>query len=111
MSITEQLLATAKTQGIGDQQGSLTLPSSRLLRYNMSNLEWLVCNIYYHKEMLEKLIACEGERSIFTRKCLVASFNLLEVDARIVEVLEEMWCEGDDVDDLARARARVRFGK
>ena len=32
-----------------------------------------------------------------------------ECDFRIVEVPEEMWCEVDDADDLARARAR--FGE
>ena len=34
---------------------------------------------------------------------------MLECDFRIVEVPEEMWCEVDDADDLARARAR--FGE
>ena len=138
----------------------------------------LECDIYYHKEMLERLIAGEGECSIlvspfnpdtmdgsvirvdgdkalelilgkwqgadfdysstrktvnmyrFTKgfaakymplikwyvenlgensyyeKVLGSLMYLRECDMRIVEVPEEMWCEVDDADDLARARAR-----
>ncbi len=141
----------------------------------------LECDIYYHKEMLEKLMAGQGECSIlvspfnpetmdgtvirvdgdkacelilgkwqgenfdysdtrktvnmyrFTRafaakymplikwyvenmgeqsyyeKVLGSLMYLRECDMRVVEVPEEMWCEVDDADDLARARAR--FGE
>lgn len=141
----------------------------------------LECDIYYHKEMLEKLLAGQGECSIlvspfnpetmdgsvirvegdkalelilgkwqgdgfdysdtrktvnmyrftkgFTRKYLPlirwyvenmgeqsyyekvlgSLMYLKECDMRIVEVPEEMWCEVDDAEDLARARAR--FGE
>lgn len=141
----------------------------------------LECDIYYHREMLEPLIAGEGECSIlvspfnpatmdgtvirvdgdkacelilgkwqgagfdyadtrktvnmyrFTKdfaakymplikwyvenmgeqsyyeKVLGSLMYLRECDMRVVEVPEEMWCEIDDADDLARARAR--FGE
>ena len=141
----------------------------------------LECDIYYHKEMLEALMAGEGECSIlvspfnpetmdgsvirvdgdkalelvlgkwqgthfdysstrktvnmyrFTKKFTVKYISLIkwyvelmgeqsyyekvlgslmylrECDMRVVEVPEDMWCEVDDADDLARARAR--FGK
>lgn len=145
------------------------------------NMLMLECDIYYHKEMLEKLIAGKGDCSIlvspfnpstmdgsvisvdedkalelilgkwqgedfdysatrktvnmyrFTKefalkymqlvkwyvenmgensyyeKVLGSLMYLKECDMRIVEVPEEMWCEIDDADDLARARER--FGK
>ena len=141
----------------------------------------LECDIYYHKEMLEKLMNGEGECSIlvspfnpetmdgsvirvekdkalelilgkwqgddfaysqtrktvnmyrFTKsfaakymplikwyvenmgeqsyyeKVLGSLLYLRECDVRIVEVPESMWCEVDDAEDLARARAR--FGE
>ena len=142
----------------------------------------LECDIYYHKEMLERLIAGEGEcsslvspfnpdtmdgtvirvegdRAIelilgkwqgddfdysstrktvnmyrFTKEFVRRKYMPLvrwyvesmgensyyekvlgslmfyrECDMRVVEVPEEMWCEVDDADDLARARAR--FGE
>lgn len=141
----------------------------------------LECDIYYHKEMLEKLMKGEGECSIlvspfnpetmdgsvirvekdkalelilgkwqgddfdysqtrktvnmyrFTKsfaakymplikwyvenmgeqsyyeKVLGSLLYLRECDVRIVEVPESMWCEVDDAEDLARARAR--FGE
>ncbi len=46
-----------------------------------------------------------GEQSYY-EKVLGSLIYLRECDARIVEVPEEMWCEVDDMDDLARARAR-----
>lgn len=141
----------------------------------------LECDIYYHKEMLEKLMKGQGECSIlvspfnpatmdgtvirvnmdraeelilgkwqdanfdysdmrktvnmyrFTKefakrylrlikwyvenmgknsyyeKVLGSLMYLRECDIRVVEVPEEMWCEIDDADDLARAKAR--FGE
>ena len=141
----------------------------------------LECDIYYHKEMLERLMAGQGECSIlvspfnpqtmdgsvihvegdkalelilgkwqepdfdysqtrktvnmyrFTKgftekymplirwyvnnmgensyyeKVLGSLMYLRECDMRIVEVPEEMWCEVDDADDLARAR--MKFGE
>lgn len=49
-----------------------------------------------------------GEDSYY-EKVLGSLLFLKEFDVRIVEVPEEMWCEIDDADDLARARER--FGK
>ena len=49
-----------------------------------------------------------GEQSYY-EKVLGSMLYLKEVDARIVEVPEDMWCEIDDSDDLARARSR--FGE
>lgn len=60
----------------------------------MSLIKWYVENM--------------GEQSYY-EKSLGSLMYLRECDMRIVEVPEEMWCEIDDADDLARARAR--FGK
>lgn len=49
-----------------------------------------------------------GENSYY-EKILGSLLYLQEVDAHIVEVPEEMWCEVDDEDDLRRARER--FGR
>lgn len=46
-----------------------------------------------------------GEQS-FYEKVLGCLLYLREVDARIVEVPENMWCEVDDADDLNRTRSR-----
>ena len=46
-----------------------------------------------------------GENSYY-EKILGSLLYLRECDAHIVEVPEEMWCEVDDADDLARARKR-----
>lgn len=46
-----------------------------------------------------------GEQSYY-EKVLGSLMYLRECDMRIVEVPEDMWCEVDDADDLARARAR-----
>ena len=46
-----------------------------------------------------------GEQSYY-EKVLGSLMYLRECDMRIVEVPEEMWCEVDNADDLARARAR-----
>lgn len=141
----------------------------------------LECDIYYHKELLKRLLAGEGECSIlvspfnpktmdgsvirvdgnkavelilgkwqgpgfdysntrktvnmyrfkkefvakymplikwyvdnvgeqcFYEKILGCLMYLRECDMRVVEVPEDDWCEVDDADDLARARAK--FGK
>ena len=127
----------------------------------------LECDIYYHKEMIERLLEGKGECSIlvspfnpatmdgsvirvddfdyaptrktvnmykfeknfvknkymplirwyvesmgensYYEKVLGSLMYYRECDFRIVEVPEEMWCEVDDADDLARARAR--FGE
>lgn len=60
----------------------------------MSLIKWYVENI--------------GENSYY-EKVLGSLLYLRECDMRIVEVPEEMWCEVDDANDLARARAR--FGE
>ncbi len=49
-----------------------------------------------------------GEQSYY-EKVLGSLMYLRECDFRIVEVPETMWCEIDDAEDLARARAR--FGE
>lgn len=49
-----------------------------------------------------------GEESYY-EKVLGSLIYLRECDVKVVEVPEEMWCEVDDVDDLARAR--VMFEK
>ena len=49
-----------------------------------------------------------GENSYY-EKVLGSLLYYRECDVHIVEVSEEMWCEIDDTDDLARARAR--FGE
>lgn len=49
-----------------------------------------------------------GKQSYY-EKVLGSLLYLRECDVRIVEVPEEMWCEIDDDDDLARARER--FGE
>lgn len=49
-----------------------------------------------------------GEQSYY-EKVLGSLIYLRECDIRVVEVPEEMWCEVDDADDLARAR--MRFGE
>ena len=128
----------------------------------------LECDIYYHKEMIEKLlqetmdgsvIRVDGDKALelilgkwqgedfdyaptrktvnmykfakdfvknkymplirwyvesmgensYYEKVLGSLMYYRECDFRIVEVPEEMWCEVDDADDLARARAR--FGE
>ena len=46
-----------------------------------------------------------GEQSYY-EKVLGSLMYLRECDIRIVEVPEDRWCEVDDADDLARARAR-----
>lgn len=56
----------------------------------MSMIKWYVENI--------------GEQSYY-EKVLGSLLFLRETDARIVEVSEDMWCEIDDAEDLARARA------
>ena len=53
-------------------------------------------------------VECMGENSYY-EKVLGSLMYYRECDFRIVEVPEEMWCEVDDADDLARARAR--FGE
>ena len=50
-----------------------------------------------------------GEQSYY-EKVLGSLLYLREVDARIVEIPEDMWCEIDDADDLARARSRFGGG-
>jgi len=64
-----------------------------LARY-MALIKWYVENM--------------GEQSYY-EKVLGSLLYLRECDMRVVEVPEEMWCEVDDADDLARARAR--FGE
>ena len=51
-----------------------------------------------------------GEQSYY-EKVLGSLMYLRECDMRIVEVPEDMWCEIDDADDLARARARFEAVK
>lgn len=46
-----------------------------------------------------------GENSYY-EKVLGMLLYLQEVDAKVVEVPENMWCEVDDQEDLARARAQ-----
>ena len=46
-----------------------------------------------------------GENSYY-EKVLGSLMFYRECDMRVVEVPEEMWCEVDDAEDLARARAR-----
>ena len=46
-----------------------------------------------------------GEQSYY-EKVLGSLMYLRECDMRIVEVSEDMWCEIDDANDLARARAK-----
>ena len=46
-----------------------------------------------------------GEQSYY-EKVLGSLIYLRECDVRVVEVPESMWCEVDDAEDLARARAR-----
>lgn len=53
-------------------------------------------------------VECMGENSYY-EKVLGSLLYLREFDVRTVEVPEDMWCEIDDADDLARARAR--FGE
>ena len=53
-------------------------------------------------------VECMGENSYY-EKVLGSLMYYRECDFRIVEVPEEMWCEVDDAQDLARARAR--FGE
>ncbi len=53
-------------------------------------------------------VRCMGENSYY-EKVLGSLMYYRECDMRVVEVPEEMWCEVDDAEDLARARAR--FGK
>lgn len=57
----------------------------------MPLIKWYVTNV--------------GEQSYY-EKVLGMIVFLKEADIRVVEVPEEMWCEIDDADDLARARAR-----
>ena len=58
--------------------------------------------------MIKWYVENMGEQSYY-EKVLGSLMYLRECDMRIVEVPEEMWCEVDDADDLARARAR--FGE
>ena len=47
-----------------------------------------------------------GENSYY-EKVLGSLIYYRECDIRVVEVPEEIWCEIDDVEDMARARQRV----
>ena len=47
--------------------------------------------------------------AFYILEVLGSMLYLKEIDARIVEVPEDTWCEIDDADDLARARSR--FGE
>lgn len=57
----------------------------------MPLIEWYIDNI--------------GENSYY-EKVLGSLMYLRECDIRIVEVSEDMWCEVDDAEDLARAREK-----
>ena len=50
-----------------------------------------------------------GENSYY-EKVLGSLLYYREIDARIVEVPEDMWCEIDDITDLERARKRFETG-
>ena len=58
--------------------------------------------------LIQWYVANMGEQSYY-EKVLGSLIYLRECDIRVVEVPEEMWCEVDDENDLARARER--FGK
>lgn len=62
----------------------------------MSLIKWYVENM--------------GEQSYY-EKVLGSMLYLREIDARIAEVPEEMWCEIDDIEDLARARRKFEQSK
>ena len=48
-----------------------------------------------------------GEQSYY-EKVLGSMLYLREIDVRVVEVPEEMWCEIDNIEDLSRARNQFK---
>lgn len=96
----------------GDKACALVLGKWQGPDYDYSNARKTV-NLYrFTKGFLQKYMPLikwyvenMGENSYY-EKVLGSLLYLREVDARIVEVPEEMWCEIDDAEDLQRARER-----
>ena len=85
----------------GDVARGLTLGKWQGEGFDYSNARKTVNMYKFTKKFVENM----GENSYY-EKILGALLYLRECDAHIVEVPEEMWCEVDDADDLARARKR-----
>ena len=99
----------------GDKAVGLVLGKWQDENFDYTNTRKTV-NLYrFKKEFVQKYMPLVkwyvenvGEQSYY-EKVLGSLLYLRECDARIVEVPETMWCEIDDEEDLARARAR--FGE
>ena len=92
-----QELVLGKWQG-EDFDYSLTRKTVNMYRFTKEFVAKYMPMIKWYVENM-------GEQSYY-EKVLGSLMYFRECDIRIVEVPEEMWCEVDDADDLARARTR-----
>ena len=95
----------------GDCAKSLILGKWQSNDFDYSNTRKTVNMYRFTREFTQKYMPLikwyvenMGENSYY-EKVLGSLLYLREVDTRIVEVPEDMWCEIDDADDLARAQA------
>ena len=75
--------------------------SSTRKTVNMYRFSKQFASIYI--QLVQWYVQNVGEQSYY-EKVLGSLLYLRECDVRIVEVPEDMWCEIDDADDLARAQ-------
>ena len=90
-------LILGKWQGQGFDY-SMTRKTVNMYRFTKSFTQKYMPLIAWYVEHM-------GEQSYY-EKVLGSLMYLRECDIRTVEVPADMWCEIDDADDLARARAR-----
>lgn len=95
-----------------DHAEELILGKWQGANFDYSNTRKTVNMYRFSKDFLTKYVPLikwyvenMGEQSYY-EKVLGSLLYLRELDFRVVEVPEEMWCEVDDAEDLARARAR-----
>lgn len=97
----------------GYRAKSLILGKWQGIDFDYTNMRKTVNMYKFSKEFVQKkyiplikwYVKNMGENSYY-EKVLGSLIYYRECDIRVVEVPEEMWCEIDDVDDLARARQR-----
>lgn len=97
----------------GDEVKGLILGKWQEEGFDYTNTRKTVNMYRFTKDFVEKkymplikwYVENMGENSYY-EKVLGSLIYYKESDIRIVEVPEEMWCEVDDAEDLARAKAR-----
>ncbi len=92
--VTELILGKWQEEGF---DYSNTRKTVNMYRFSQSFVKKYMALIKWYVEYM-------GEQSYY-EKALGSMIYLRESDVRIVEVPEEMWCEIDDKDDLARAKS------